>query len=112
MWAQPELNHQVGSGGTNQRHDALRVDASRVDEVINDTRGVSLHFIRASALTRVNDDVSGRRRIVLHFNGVVIQSRFFIVISDGREFVELSTLDGHRELHRACRAALEVVPAH
>jgi len=58
LWAQPELNHQVGPGGTNQRHDALRVDASRVDEVINDTRGVSLHFIRASALTR---GLRGRR---------------------------------------------------
>jgi len=93
LWTQPELNHQVGSGGTNQRHDALCADASRIDEVINDARGVSLHFIRASALAWVNDHVSGRRRIVLHFNGVVVQSRFFIVARDIRELVKLTTLN-------------------
>ena len=61
----PSSTSNTSRGWPNESNDALRADASRVDQIVDESRGMPLHIAGSSTLTRIDDHVSSCGRIVL-----------------------------------------------
>src|SRR6185503_6435968 len=61
----------------------------------------------------INDHVSSRCRIVLEFDGKVVETSFFVVTSNIRKLVKLAAVDlRQRNRHSTICGTFKCVPAH
>src|SRR6185295_3751043 len=110
--AKPKLDQQCISRRPNQGHDALRIDAPRIDQVVYDASRILWHFAWSSTQSRLNDHIGRHGRIALQFDCIVVQARLHVVVGNAWKLVKLLTFDRNRKLDGASGGTVEIVSTH
>src|ERR1043166_3390929 len=75
----PKLNTVLLTEATVDNNETRFIDASLLGQIIAGASHQSLDLSDRTGATAVSDDVTSRRRIVLKFDGQVVETRFLIV---------------------------------